>query len=115
MILLDPIEAHGSEITTLEFRKPNGADIRACGVPFSFQPTEDGGIIMHPNAGPISAMISRLCNIPPSSVGMLSAPDWQAASMELLSFFGASRRRILSDVASTSPGSGNGIQQSPSN
>jgi len=111
MTLLEPIQAHGKEITELEFRKPTGSDIRECGVPFSFQPTTDGSIIMHPNAGPISALIARVCNIPPSSVGMMSAPDWQAASMELLSFFGASRRTASSSGASISPGSGNGIQQ----
>lgn len=110
MILSEPIEAHGEQITELNIRAPKGADIRACGQPFSFSPTEDGGIIIHPQAVAISAMLSRLTNIPPSSIGQLSAGDWFSASMELLSFFGASIRRASSDGASTSLGSGNGAQ-----
>jgi hypothetical protein len=110
MTLNEPIQAHGKEITELELRKPNGGDIRACGFPFAFTPNEDGGVTIVPQSAAISAMLARIANLPPSSVGQLSAPDWFAASMELLSFFGASIRARSSNGASTSLGSGNGTQ-----
>jgi hypothetical protein len=108
--LNEPIQAHGKDITELDLRKPNGGDIRACGYPFSITPNEDGTVTIHPQAAPIHAMLARLANVPPSTIAQLTAPDWNAASMELLSFFGTSIQARSSSAASTSLGSGNGTQ-----
>jgi Phage tail assembly chaperone proteins, E, or 41 or 14 len=106
--LSEPIEAHGNQLTTLEFRKPNGGDVAACGFPFSFTISEEGGQIINPNAPAITQLISRLGNIPLSSAKALDFADWMAAMTEIFSFFGESIRPPLSKGVSTSLGSGNG-------
>ena|SRR5690242_12789885 len=113
--LSEPVQAHGKDLTHIEFRKPNGGDVRACGYPFSMTPNDDGSMTIHPQAGPITALIARLGNIPPSSAAALSMPDWNACMAEVLGFFGQSVQptadEALSNGASTSPGSGNGIRR----
>jgi hypothetical protein len=106
--LTEPIQAHGREITEIEFRKPTGADVKACGYPFSMTLTEEGNMTMHPQAGAISGLIARLANIPPSSVGQMNFIDWNSCMGEIFSFFGQSIPSELSSGASTSRGSGNG-------
>lgn len=113
--LTQAIQAHGEEKTTLEFRQPTGADIAACGFPFSFTVTDEGGTTIQPNAPAITAMIARLGNVPLSSARALVFADWMTCMGELFSFFGQSIPAGLSSGASTLPGSGNGTQRPPSN
>ena len=112
--LTQAIQAHGNEMTELEFRKPNGGDVAACGFPFSFTVTEESGTTIQPNAPAITAMIARLGNIPLSSAKALAFNDWMTCMGELFSFFGQSIPAGLSNGASTSLGSGNGTLGSPS-
>ena len=109
------IEAHGEERTELEFRQPNGGDIAACGFPFSFTVTDEGGTTIQPNAPAITQMISRLGNIPLSAARALPFNDWMACMGDLFSFFGQSIPAGLSNGASTSLGSGSGTPRQPSN
>jgi hypothetical protein len=111
--LNQPIQAHGAEMSELEFRNPNGGDVAACGFPFSFTVTEEGAQVIHPNAPAITALISRLGNIPLSSARALSFADWMACMTEIFSFFGQSMP-TSSNGASTLRGSGNGTRGSPS-
>ena len=113
--LTQAIQAHGNEIAELEFRKPNGGDVAACGFPFSFTVTEESGTTIQPNAPAITAMIARLGNIPLSSAKALAFNDWMTCMGELFSFFGQSIPAGLSNGASTSLGSGNGTRAEPSN
>ena len=115
MKLSQPIQAHGQEMAVLEFRRPNGADVSACGFPFSFTVTDEGGTTIQPNAPAITAMIARLGNIPLSAAKALPFNDWMNCMGELFSFFGQSIPAGLSNGASTSLGSGNGTLGSPSN
>ena len=112
--LTQAIQAHGAETTELEFRKPTGGDVAACGFPFSFTVTDEGGTTIQPNAPAITAMIARLGNIPLSSAKSLAFDDWMACMGELFSFFGQSIPAGLSSGVSTSLGSGNGTLGSPS-
>lgn len=107
MQLTKPIQAHGREMAVLEFREPNGGDVAACGFPFKFTVSEEGGTTITPEAAAVTQMIARLGNIPLSSARTLSFTDWMGCMGEIFSFFGQSIPTSLS-VVSTSPGSGNG-------
>ena len=84
--LSKPIEAHGEEITILKWREPTAGDIERAGNPitmdfFGEKPT------MAFNERKMSAMISTLAAVPPSSVSRLSASDWNAIAWKLVRFF----------------------------
>jgi hypothetical protein len=102
-----PIQAHGEERRQIELREPNGGDIAACGFPFRFSIAEDGSQTILPEASIITALISRLGNVPRSSVAQLSFSDWMSCMGEVFSFFGASVP-TSSTAVSISPGSGDG-------
>jgi len=85
-VLIKPIQAHGEEITTLRWREPTGGDIERAGNPVYLdfsgaQPT------ISFNEKKMAAMMSLLANVPPSSVRMLSAKDWNAVAWKLFRFF----------------------------
>ncbi|TWA69735.1 tail assembly chaperone E/41/14-like protein [Azospirillum baldaniorum] len=81
--LKKPIKAHGEEVSALTFREPNGDDIMTCGYPL--QMSGDGSFT--PLANVCGKYISRLGNIPASSVKALTAPDFQACMMTIIPFF----------------------------
>jgi hypothetical protein len=79
--LTRPISAHGEQRMVLTLREPTGGDLIACGVPTTTSGPEFGKW-----AG---AMLSRLAEVPPSSIAALSAPDFMRALPVLLGFLGA--------------------------
>jgi hypothetical protein len=84
--LSKPIQAHGEEVRRLTWREPTGADIERAGNPiivdfFGEKPS------LTFNEKKMSAMISALCQIPPSSVRQLTAGDWNAIAWKLVRFF----------------------------
>jgi hypothetical protein len=87
--LSTPVEAHGKTVDTLTFRKPMGRDIRECGSPQYRSVDESAPTLMRieTNAGAMAKYISRLGNIPPSSVDRLSAADWLSCAGAVLGFF----------------------------
>lgn len=111
--LSKPIEAHGRQYEELELREPTGADLAACGFPFKFTLGDGGNQTVSPDAAVIAALISRLGNIPPGSVGQLSVADWAACMGAVFGFFGT-EVPTSSTATLTLPGSGNGSQQPPS-
>jgi hypothetical protein len=84
--LSKPIHAHGEELRFLKWREPTGADIERAGNPivvdfFGEKPS------LTFNEKKMSAMISALCQIPPSSVRQLTASDWNSIAWKLVRFF----------------------------
>jgi hypothetical protein len=84
--LSKPIQAHGEELRILRWREPTGADIERAGNPividfFGEKPT------LTFNEKKMGAMISALCQIPPSSVRQLTAADWNSIAWKLVRFF----------------------------
>src|SRR5262245_61779052 len=84
--LTKPIQAHGEELRYLRWREPTGRDIEKAGNPiivdfFGEKPS------LTFNEKKMSAMISQLCQIPPSSVGQLTAGDWNSIAWKLVRFF----------------------------
>lgn len=108
--LRTPIQAHGEERRAIELRDVTPADLTVCGYPIKGLPEGGGG----PDPKVISALISRLGNIPPSSVNQMTMRDWNACMAVVLSFFGEREEgepegeNDSSSARLTSPTSGNG-------
>lgn len=95
--LTKPIKAHNAEVTSLEFREPNGDDIMECGMPFSF--SQDKRTFVDAKA--TGELISRLAGIPLSSVKMLCPRDFMAAFAMVSSFFGDSETTQMKSSGAT--------------
>jgi hypothetical protein len=85
-VLTKPIQAHGEELHILRWREPTGADIERAGNPiivdfFGEKPS------LTFNEKKMSAMISALCQVPPSTVRQLTAGDWNSIAWKLVRFF----------------------------
>jgi hypothetical protein len=81
-----PIEAHGEEVRILKWREPTGGDIERAGNPITIE-VVDGRTSMGFNEKKMTAMISLLAAIPPSSVRKITAGDWNAIAIKLVRFF----------------------------
>lgn len=78
-----PISAHGETIHVLEFNEPTGKDVRELGFPYQMNQDESIKIQAHV----ISKYISKLANIPMSSVDQMSPSDINAAGWLVAGFF----------------------------
>ena len=84
--LLKPIEAHGEQLTVLNFREPTARDLLLIGNPVNFDPISDPPKITHD--GPkMAAMMSALSNVPPSSIQQLTTREIVTISWGLTPFF----------------------------
>jgi hypothetical protein len=81
------IMAHGEELEAITLREPTAADINRCGYPVILRPLTGGGIQVTVDEEKMSAMISTLAVIPPSSVSKMHTRDWATVSVWLTSFF----------------------------
>ena len=84
--LRKPIEAHGKTLTSLTLREPEGGDVMDLGAPMSIE-TSGGKAVMRPDLGVVGAYISRLGDIPLSSVRKLHPVDLSKAAGWLNDFF----------------------------
>jgi hypothetical protein len=106
--LSKPVQAHGKDITEITFREPNGGDVAACGFPFRFTVNEDQTQTIEPQAAAITQMMSRLGDVPLSTIRALPFSDWMEGMGAVFTFFGTPTPAALSGGALTSRGSGNG-------
>ena len=81
-----PIKAHGKEMTELTIKEPTGKDVIAVGTPVDFDPTQDPPRL-YMNTQKMAAMISRLAEVPPSSVEQLSPKTISQIGWILAPFF----------------------------
>jgi hypothetical protein len=83
MPLRKPVIAHGDEVSELTFREPTAADIEACGTPImiDFMTGEQPKLTFETKA--MFAMMSRLANVPPSTIKQMHPKDWGAAALLL--------------------------------
>jgi len=84
--LRKPIKAYGNEINELKLREPVGKDIDAAGNPVLFALYENVPKI-HFEAKAMSAMMSRLANVPASSIEQMHPKDWNNVAWVLAGFF----------------------------
>lgn len=81
-----PVEAHGETVSEIAFREPVGADILAVGNPVIVDMASDPPRITH-DERKMTAMIARLGNVPPSTVGLMGPQDWVSCAWLLTPFF----------------------------
>lgn len=118
--LKSPIRAHGEERHFIELREPTGADIKACGgSPIGYVAGADGRNVTIVRPEVIGAYVSRLGNIPPSSIDQLSPVDWVRVEGAIALFFKDEEEMETAAATSsidttTSLGSGNGLTPSQS-
>jgi len=87
-VLTKSIMAHGDEVTELKWREPTAGDIERAGNPILIEFREDESYPrMRFDEKKMNSMISLLCAIPPSSVRMITAGDWQTIAFKLSRFF----------------------------
>ena len=91
LVLAEPIQAHGKELTTLEFKRPNGATIRRCGAPTKIQRVEGGEPVVLLDMDTYGRYIGECAQIPAPSVDALSAEDFFACVGVVDGFFGQSK------------------------
>jgi hypothetical protein len=75
--------AHGDEVKELKFREPNAGDIEACGSPvmIDFLSSDTPKITFETKS--MFAMMSRLANVPPSTIKSMHTKDWGYAALAL--------------------------------
>lgn len=86
-----PITASGESVTQIKLRRPMGKDVRELGYPYKMG--ADQAVTLQ--AGIVAAYISRLAEIPTSSVDLLDPVDFNTLGFEILGFF------LNSDAATT--------------
>ncbi|HEX4861193.1 MAG TPA: phage tail assembly protein [Rhizomicrobium sp.] len=91
LVLAEPIAAHGKDLTTLTFKKPNGATIRRCGAPTKIQRSDNGDAVMLLDMDSYARYVSECAQIPLPSVDTLSAEDFFACVGVIDGFFGQSK------------------------
>jgi len=85
--LTQPVKAHGDEVTVLAFRDPTGSDIEMAGMPVSFDVGPDGKPNFVVKSREMTAMMSQLAAVPPSTIKMMTSNDWTTVAWALLGFF----------------------------
>ena len=83
LALSKPIKAHGEEIHVLELREPTGKDVRELGYPYQLNKDDSVKLL----AGVVASYLTRLADIPPSSVDDMNPADLNAAGWLVASFF----------------------------
>lgn len=85
--LRKPIQANGEDVSELTFREPTAADIERSGNPVILDVFGGDTPKITFDEKKMSAMISNLAAIPPSSVRMLHPKDWNSIAWSLTNFF----------------------------
>jgi Phage tail assembly chaperone proteins, E, or 41 or 14 len=87
VILRKAVIAHGDEVKELRFREPTAADIERCGNPVNIDFLSGDTPKMTFDAKSMSAMMSMLAAVPPSTIKQMHPRDWNSAAWNLASFF----------------------------
>ena len=85
--LRKPIQANGEEVDELTFREPNGGDIERAGNPVLVDVFSGDTVKLSFDEKKMTAMMSRLAAVPPSSIRMLNPKDWNSIAWQLVPFF----------------------------
>jgi hypothetical protein len=85
--LRKPIQANGETVSELKFREPTAGDIERCGNPVNIDFQSSDTPKMSFDAKSMTAMMSTLAAVPPSSIRQMHPRDWNSAAWNLASFF----------------------------
>lgn len=81
-----PVQAHGEDVSELSFREPTGSDIIAVGNPVVIDMASDPPKISH-DERKLAAMLARLAEVPPSTIGKMAPQDFVGAGWLITPFF----------------------------
>jgi hypothetical protein len=84
--LAKKVPAHGETIDTLTFREPLGSDIAKYGNPVKINFTVDPPDISFDEVK-MTRMLSALASVPESTIGALTASDWNVCAWSITGFF----------------------------
>ena len=101
LTLSRPVSAHGAEVDCLEFREPTGGDIASVGFPLRYKIEADETVMIDFKHKEMSAMVSRLTDVPLSTVTRLPAKDWQAAAWLVAGFLTPSESQMTGTPGAT--------------
>lgn len=85
--LRKPIIANGDEVNELKFREPTAADIERVGNPVNIDMLSGDTPKLTFDAKAMTAMMSVLAAVPPSTIRQMHPRDWNSAAWTLASFF----------------------------
>lgn len=126
--LAQPVEAHNGALKEITLRPPKGDDMIVCGFPFRIGVAQDaegtddvaldfgaGEVLIDLNAGSCAKYIARLGGLTPGTVKRLGAQDFMSCAMEVLNFFGVTRRgdRLILATEAASSSSATTTQPGP--
>jgi hypothetical protein len=78
--------AHGDMIKKITFRRPTGGDIMEMGEGYPINIDWETGVV-RPNPVVMGMMMSRLAEVPPSTIKAMDAIDWSTCAHALMGFF----------------------------
>ena len=87
MTLRKPIQANGEEVLELNFREPTGGDIERAGNPVVLDIFSGENPKITFDEKKMTAMMSSLAAVPPSSIRQLHPKDWNSIAWQLVHFF----------------------------
>jgi hypothetical protein len=85
--LRKPIMANGAEVSELTFREPTGGDIERAGNPVIVDVFSGDTVKITFDEKKMTQMMSRLAEVPPSSIRLLHPKDWNTIAWQLVHFF----------------------------
>lgn len=106
--LAAPIKAHADFITELVLREPTVEDTLDLGMPYAIDVSGDGAALVFKPAV-VARYVTRLAQVPMSTVKALPMDKWMECQMVVQGFFGRSDDESPASsqsAPSSSPGSG---------
>jgi hypothetical protein len=85
--LRKPIIANGEEVSELKFREPTAGDIERAGNPVNIDFISGDTPKLTFESKSMSAMMSILAAVPPSTIKQMHPKDWNTAAWNLANFF----------------------------
>jgi hypothetical protein len=100
--LSKPINAHGEERRELELREPSGEDLMEIGYPYIVVQSDTGGQGVELRPKVVARYVSKLAQIPMSSVKQIGLADLQKLQGIVMGFFGQEEAATTSSTESDS-------------
>lgn len=87
VLLQKPVIANGDEVNKLTFREPTAGDIERCGNPVLIDMLSSDTPKMSFDTKSMTAMMSVLAAVPPSTIRQMHTRDWNTVAWQLAPFF----------------------------
>jgi hypothetical protein len=99
----DPVNAYGEQVATLVINSPKGADILECGYPFATERNPRTGAMSDTiNVPAMRQLLSKMAQVPESTIDQLCAVDLYRAIEAVKFFFWFKVQKSSSSTSSAS-------------